>query len=303
MGSFQSVAVSVNGLFPLSRRVRGSLCLSNELLFTRVAMAKWRYTDPERLRLSDVAEEAIPWPHHKDHPSQNEGRKRLRRTLLHLGDVLAAIWNVAFRDVFDPFCDLLDACPTATDDYTVIYLASRVEHALAAFAEEAFGPARPCLVLPVKERSPDRWAAKLRALVAHAAEVSTWEAAPTWRFFAFDGEFSRFFVSHKKAAPAPLPQLSPKDRPSPQDSSGVPGDTVTPKKRKITSVCHKAIAAHFGVKDSAGQLYGCDRNPCKFSHEVADFKKLTKQELEQLAAGMLPPLSDLFLAVVARKKT
>lgn len=309
-GFFLVAAGVTSNWFPLARRVQGASFLTKPDLFQRVVSARWRFSDHDRLRLVDIAEDPMPWPSAREHAAQPSARRRLRHVLQHLGAILAAIWDEAFLRVFDPFVTVLDASPNQCEDYTVIYLVSRVEHALAAFAEAVFGP--PTVPLPPVEarlvRVPASWASELRSLVVSAADPARWEAAPTWRFFAFDGEWYRFFRAPGEgssgAANAP-PRGEPPSAPSkaslaPTSGAGPPS-SVQPRPsgdepqrsgpKEKPRVCFGALGSWLKAVDSDGKPVFCAHGEsCSFSHSKRAFQRLKPAQLAAVVASSKPPL-------------
>jgi hypothetical protein len=276
-------------VFPLVRRVHQSPCLSSAAQIERVLCAQWSLTDPTRLRLADLAAESIVWPAHTAPGLQFAGRETLSSTLINIGRVFAAIWDKAFLRAFQPFLDILDATPNIPDRYAVIYLVSRIEIALSCFAEAVFwSPASPPVVGTRREsRSPSDWASVLTTAISKAADTSRWELPPTREFFQPGGEFDSLFATTPVATKrsrggktrgkdddAPSAAASTSKRP--RNSNDVPSSNVKP--------CYAMMASWLKAKDDDGAVFpACDRDRCRFSHDVKMFQKLSVSQLRDFA--------------------
>ena len=311
-----SAATPLEQWFPMARRLRGTPLLSDEGLFRKLLMGQWALADPARLRLHELGVDPAPWPHYEDHAAQLSGRRRLAATLEYVGVSLAVIWSAEFKDVFVPFVDVLEACPCVADDYTVIYLVSRVEHALSEFANRVFGslPKPPDYA---GAQLPAAWAKLLKRFVVAAAETAKWEAPPTWKFFAYDGEYVSFFESpdapplvhrrNKKTkktgrdVPAPV-VLKGAGHEADANNSTATTTRKDDKNVKLKRVCHLAVAEWLKAKDEAGALVKCGHgSKCIYSHDLAGVQALPAQGLSAFVESMKPTLKVLVLKVLENR--
>ena len=316
VGTYMTAATPVERWFPLARRIRGLPLLQDEHLFRKVLMGHWNLADPARVRLHEVGVDVVPWPHHKEHAAQLAGRRRLVHTLEVLGVALAAIWSAEFKDVFVPFMEVLDACPCVADDYTVVYLASRVEHALSEFVNRVFGSLPKPSELK-DAQPPAEWAKVLLKMICAAADTTKWELPPTWKFFAYDGEFVNFFDSklvqthetrtgkrkkrgglknQTQGTPAvtpvtPVATVTPVDNVRPVKGSDQSATKTKKEKQPSNRVCHLAVAEWLKAKDDSGAALKCKHGPqCKYSHELTAVQALPESGLSALIEAMRQPV-------------
>ena len=291
-------------LFPLVRRVHQSPCLSSAAQIEKVLCAQWSLTDPTRLRLADLAAEAIVWPAHTSPGLQFAGRETLRSALFNIGRVFAAIWDNAFLGAFQPFLDILDATPNIPDRYSVIYLVARIEIALSCFAAAVFrSPASPPVVGTRRERrSPADWASVLSAAISQAADTSRWELPPTREFFQPGGEFESLFATTPVATKRPR---GGKTRGKVDDEPSAAASTSKRQKQPnddpSSSVrpCYAMMASWLKAKNDDGDVFSaCERNGCRYSHDVKFFHKLSVSQLEAFARRTPRPFRDAMLAAI-----
>ena len=306
--------------FAAVRRVRQAPVLQHLASFKKLLLARWRLSDPSRLRLAEVGVEVQAWPH-QDNPAEREvGHRRLVETVNHLARLLSSLWDKSFADVFAPFLLVMEATPNVAERYSTIYLVSRLERALSFFAESVFDRqlvGASVDIPPNVAKPPSAWAEVLRAAVVRESTTELWEPVPTLAFFEFNGEHTTFAAKKKregsptgggaskrkrnKNKPVVISETAPASATTVVESTAVSSSAPLAIQPRGVAFCFNHFGNWLGAQTANGPLV-CNRTQCRHSHDKAAYGRLTKAQAVSLVASWPSAVQPAILAAIDSSK-